>query len=159
MWKGIGSKQERDKKYSQTDRGKASRRKANKTYSKSIGGKLASKRYRKKKSTDPHYKIRRNISNGIWHRLVRQRKQKKDSSILDCLPYTIDQLKVHLEKQFITGMTWDNYGKWHIDHIRPDSSFNYTSTSDKEFQESWALKNLQPLWAKDNIKKSDKIAT
>ena len=54
-------------------------------------------------------------------------------------------------------MNWNNYGKWHIDHVRPDRSFNYKSVKDKEFQECWALKNLQPLWAIDNLKKGGKI--
>jgi len=59
----------------------------------------------------------------------------------------------YLEEKFIKGMTWDNYGKWHIDHIKPDSLFHYKSVDDKEFQECWALKNLQPLEFIENIKK------
>ena len=54
-------------------------------------------------------------------------------------------------------MSWDNYGEWHIDHILPDSSFYYVSTEDDEFKKCWALSNLQPLWAIDNLKKSNKI--
>jgi hypothetical protein len=55
-------------------------------------------------------------------------------------------------------MTWDNYGVfgWHIDHVRPKASFNFTSPDDEEFKQCWALENLQPLWWKDNITKSDK---
>jgi hypothetical protein len=59
----------------------------------------------------------------------------------------------HLEKQFTKGMTWDNYGEWHVDHIRPMSSFNFTSVDDPEFKECWALCNLQPLWELDNLSK------
>lgn len=70
--------------------------------------------------------------------------------------YTIIDLKEHLEKQFIDGMSWDNYGKWHIDHIIPIDSFNIVSLDDEEFKKCWALDNLQPLWALDNIKKSNK---
>ena len=55
-------------------------------------------------------------------------------------------------------MNWDNYGEWHVDHIIPKSSFNFSSKHDKEFKECWALDNLQPLWAEDNIAKSDKIS-
>ena len=62
----------------------------------------------------------------------------------------------HLETSFNNGMTWDNYGKWHVDHIIPKNSFNYTSPEDKEFKECWELKNLQPLWAGDNLRKSSK---
>ena len=65
----------------------------------------------------------------------------------------------HLEKQFKEGMTWNNYGYygWHIDHIRPVSSFNFNSYDDPEFKECWALSNLQPLWGKENISKKDKF--
>ena len=45
----------------------------------------------------------------------------------------------HLEKQFTKGMTWENHGKWHIDHVIPDSHFKYINVEDKEFQECWAL--------------------
>jgi len=65
--------------------------------------------------------------------------------------------KNHLEKQFKDGMTWDNYGDWHIDHIRPISSFNFKSYEDKEFKECWDLNNLQPLWAEENIRKHNRI--
>ena len=61
------------------------------------------------------------------------------------LLYTIDELIKHLEDKFTDGMTWENYGKWHIDHIIPDCSFEYTSIQDEEFQKCWSLKNLQPL--------------
>ena len=70
--------------------------------------------------------------------------------------YTLEQLKYHLECRFEEGMTWDNYGKWHIDHIRPISSFNITSVDCDDFVKCWSLDNLQPLWAKDNIMKSNK---
>ena len=67
--------------------------------------------------------------------------------------YTIEELKNHLAKKFKPGMNWDNYEKWHIDHIIPISKFKYESIKDKAFKECWALKNLQPLWASENIKK------
>jgi len=63
----------------------------------------------------------------------------------------------HLERLFRPGMNWQNMGKWHIDHIYPVSSFNFSSYEDKEFKECWDLKNLQPLWAEENINKSNKI--
>ena len=65
----------------------------------------------------------------------------------------------HIESQFKEGMSWKNHGihGWHIDHIRPISSFNFESCNDPEFKECWALENLQPLWAKENLSKSNKI--
>lgn len=69
--------------------------------------------------------------------------------------YTINDLKKHLEKHFLPGMSWGNIGKWHIDHIIPRSAYNYKSTNDIDFKRCWALNNLQPLWAEDNQKKKD----
>lgn len=69
--------------------------------------------------------------------------------------YSKEALMAHLEKQFLPGMTWDNYGEWHIDHVRPKVSFSFSSEGDDEFLECWSLSNLQPLWAEDNQKKSD----
>jgi hypothetical protein len=62
----------------------------------------------------------------------------------------------HIESQFTDGMSWDNRSEWHIDHIRPVSSFNFDSTDHPDFKKCWALDNLQPLWAKDNQSKGDK---
>ena len=55
-------------------------------------------------------------------------------------------------------MTWDNHGDWHIDHKIPDSSFTYSKMCDDQFLKSWALDNLQPLWAEENWQKSDKVS-
>lgn len=66
------------------------------------------------------------------------------------LDYSVDDLKKHLERQFAKGMTWDNFGEWHIDHIVPVVSFNLSEYGDKEFKACWALSNLRPLWAKEN---------
>ena len=83
---------------------------------------------------------------------------KDGKSTWDFLPYTADELIQHLENLFQSGMTWQNYGLygWHIDHKRPDCSFDYKSVDDEEFQKCWALDNLQPLWAIDNIRKGGK---
>lgn len=72
--------------------------------------------------------------------------------------FTIDELIEHLEHQFTEGMTWNNYGKeWHIDHIVPISSFNFTSFKDIDFKKCWSLPNLQPLYKLDNRKKGGTI--
>ena len=70
--------------------------------------------------------------------------------------YDIEDLRQHITSQFTKGMTWDNYGDWHIDHIKPLSHFDYESTDDSEFKECWSLWNLQPLWAKENYRKRDR---
>ena len=71
----------------------------------------------------------------------------------------MDELKTHLEKQFKEGMSWDNYGKWHIDHVRPRATFTIVSFEDSSFKECWALSNLQPLWADENSRKQPKRKT
>lgn len=88
------------------------------------------------------------------------RRGTKRSKTFDILGFTIDRLMAHLEAQFAPGMTWENHGAaWHIDHIRPLSSFNYETPQDAEFKAAWALTNLRPLWATDNLKKGAKIVS
>jgi hypothetical protein len=67
---------------------------------------------------------------------------------------SIEHLKDYLQSKFENGMTWENYGKWHIDHIRPCASFDLTDIEQQKI--CFNYKNLQPLWAEDNFKKSDK---
>lgn len=78
---------------------------------------------------------------------------EKESTTLDMLGYSAVQLKHHIEKQFKEGMTWENYGEWEIDHIRPLTSF---SVSDKPSVVN-SLSNLQPLWKEENMKKFNNI--
>jgi len=72
------------------------------------------------------------------------------------LGYTIKELMFHMEQLFIDGMTWRNYGKWHIDHKKPKSWFKFNTAQDTQFLECWGLENLQPKWAKDNMSKGNK---
>lgn len=119
------------------------------------------KRQKNRRDNDIQFRLRQNISSIILQKLKRRLSNKKYQSSFNYLPYIIEELMQHLEKQFEPWMNWSNYGrgngKWSIDHILPDSSFNYKSMEDKEFQECWALKNLQPLEFIENIKKSNKI--
>ncbi len=70
--------------------------------------------------------------------------------------YSIKELRIHLERQFTKGMTWDNFnaGEIHIDHIRPLSSFDLAD--EEQLRLAWDITNLRPLWAEENIKKSSK---
>jgi len=64
---------------------------------------------------------------------------------------SIDFLKQHLENKFKPGMSWKNYGKWHIDHIRPCASFDLRKPAEQK--KCFHYSNLQPLWAKENLVK------
>ena len=113
----------------------------------------ANQRWRDRYYSDPVYRIGRNVSNSIYQAL-KLRGKTKGGSTFDHLPYTPEELAEHLEKQFDEHMTWDNQGTyWHIDHIRPHASFKYDSLDHPEFQECWALENLRPLKASENISK------
>lgn len=68
--------------------------------------------------------------------------------------YTTDQLRCHIESLFEHGMTWDNYGEWHIDHIKPISAFIAEGVVVPS--EINSLDNLRPLWAIDNIIKGSR---
>jgi hypothetical protein len=85
-------------------------------------------------------------------RTIKYLNTTKDSSTIDILGYSPSQLKETIESKFTKGMTWENYGEWHIDHIRPISSFN----KDTEPKIINALSNLQPLWAKENLSKGNR---
>jgi len=72
------------------------------------------------------------------------------------LPYSGADLMLHLERQFHSGMSWNNYGtEWHIDHIVPVSSFPWSGEIDDAFKACWALSNLRPLTKFENLSKKD----
>jgi hypothetical protein len=90
---------------------------------------------------------------GMLSSVIRRIGNKKEFSTYETLGYSAEQLKRHLENLFTEGMSWDNWGKWHIDHKIPISKFN--ENDDPKIVNS--LNNLQPMWAVDNIRKSGKI--
>ena len=102
------------------------------------------------------YRLSHAFGSGMYRALKLDKAGRSWESLVG---YTINELKQHLESKFLPGMTWDNYGKhgWHIDHIIPQDFFEFDSTADVEFQYCWSLDNLQPLWAADNIRKSNKL--
>jgi hypothetical protein len=81
---------------------------------------------------------------------------KCGSSWRNMVEYTPDQLKSHIERQFVRGMGWHNRHKWHIDHIIPLASFTFSTPDDPEFKAAWALANLRPLWKAMNLSKNAK---
>lgn len=83
-------------------------------------------------------------------------KEKKDRPTFEIFGYSKIALMQHLERQFLSGMNWQNMGKWHIDHIVPLSSFNISAANDPALRVAWGLPNLRPLWAADNLRKKAK---
>ena len=94
------------------------------------------------------YRLRECIKSNLLCQLKRGNytKRSKTYKLLGC---TYKELKLYLESKFDNNMSWDNHGEWHIDHIIPLSSAN----NKEEFEKLWHYKNLQPLWAKDNLEK------
>ena len=126
----------------------------NKEYGKqwSIDNKEYRKQYQNnKKKIDIQYKIKCNLRSRIYK--VIKNQQKTGSAVKD-LGCTIITFKKYIEAKFKDGMTWDNYGEWHLDHILPLSCFNLEDR--KQFLIACNYTNYQPLWAKDNLIKSDK---
>ena len=111
---------------------------------------------RNRKANDPLYKLISNFRTAIYQ-VLKENRVDKNQSYFDVLQYTPEQLIVHLEKQFTEGITWENYGEWHVDHKQPISSFNIQEMGDSEFMKCWSLENLQPMWGEENIRKSHKI--
>lgn len=81
---------------------------------------------------------------------------KQGASWSDLVDYSLSDLRQHLERQFLKGMTWENMDRWHIDHIVPVASFSFASPEDDDFKACWALTNLRPMWAEENQRKSAK---
>ncbi|MDX1372513.1 MAG: hypothetical protein R3321_08575 [Nitrososphaeraceae archaeon] len=105
-----------------------------------------------KRKTDLNFWFAHNLRSRINSAI--KTNQKVGSAVQD-LGCTIPELKEHLEKQFQSGMNWNNRGKWHIDHIIPLDSFDLTDR--KQFLKAVNYKNLQPLWETDNLSKGKKI--
>ena len=106
------------------------------------------------------YQRERRQNNSLYRMICNYRTRvsntykNKFKSTIELLGCDGEELAKHLEEQFQEGMTHDNYGEWHIDHIRPIASFDLSNP--KEAEECFHYTNLQPLWAEDNLKKSDK---
>lgn len=102
---------------------------------------------RRRNRIDPAFRTHKRMASAV-HQALRDRKNGRKWE--DLVGYTCVDLTRHLERQFQPGMTWDNMGEWHIDHIVPKSSFEYTDETDPEFKACWAMTNLRPLWKDDN---------
>jgi len=111
---------------------------------------------RDKRRIDPIYRMMHNFRTAMYQ-VLKEKNVEKNKRYFQVLNYSPEELILHLEKLFKESMTWENYGKWHIDHIKPISAHNICEMEDEEFMKCWSLKNLQPLWAQENLSKSNKL--
>jgi len=113
------------------------------------------KRYNEKRKIDSKFRLNKIMGGSMWYSL---RGNKKGTHWERLVDYTIDDLIEHLESKFTDEMSWENAGPyWHIDHIIPISKFNFEKPEDFDFKRCWALENLQPLEAIENLKKNNKL--
>jgi len=130
--------------------------KAKKKYRQKNKKKIAEYKYwyhKNRYHNDIEYRLLHNCGNHIRIHLKQNKDSKRSIELIGC---SISELKTHLEKQFDDKMSWKNYGTyWHIDHIIPCSSFDFTDPAQQ--QKCFNYTNLQPLEAKANIRKGNKI--
>jgi hypothetical protein len=108
---------------------------------------------RERKRTNVEYWLSIIIGKRL-NRASRDYRFKKCASAKDLLGCNVTDLKRHLEFLFDPGMTWENRGAWHIDHVRPCSSFDFSQHTSQ--RACFHYSNMQPLWAKANRQKGNK---
>jgi hypothetical protein len=112
---------------------------------------------KEKLATDPAFYLHHKMRSAISAFLCKRRLSKEDNkSTLEILGYTKAHLAWHIERQFTPEMGWHNRNRWHIDHIVPLAKFKCQSVNDPEFKAAWALSNLRPIWAEENLRKGAK---
>lgn len=114
--------------------------------------KRSSAYHKKRRQTDPMFRLAMNLRKRT-NVAIRKKYWNKLNSAHKFLGCSLEELRFHIESQFREGMSWENYGKWHLDHIIPLVS---AKTVD-EIYELCHYTNLQPLWAEENARKNAKI--
>lgn len=109
---------------------------------------------KKRKQTDHGFRVLCNMRNRL-REIMRSSKNGGTDRISSLIGCSTRELSKHLESKFKKGMSWDNYGEWHVDHIIPCAAFDHEDP--KQIKTCWHFTNLQPLWAHENLKKSSKI--
>jgi len=109
-------------------------------------------RVRERRKTDPQFRILCNLRRRLSHALKGNTKSASTMTLLGC---SIMHLQDYLTMRFQPGMTWENYGTWHADHMMPCASFDLEDPEQQ--RRCFHYTNLQPMWASENISKRDKI--
>jgi hypothetical protein len=164
-------RKQKENYYKDIEKTRAKNRKGHKKYRSKPENIEKERAYRRqyknnKLKTDPAYKLRHTISGAIRDTLKTAGLSKNKQSSIKYLPYSIQDLVKHIQNQFEPWMTWQNNGIydakawddgdpntwiWQLDHIIPQSDLPYTSMEDENFKKCWALENLRPLSAKQNL--------
>jgi len=105
-----------------------------------------------RKETDPSYKLVKNLRSRLWAVLKKNQKSGTTMKLTGC---TLEELKKHLENKFEDGMSWDNYGTWHVDHIIACANFDLSDP--KQQQICFHYTNLQPMWGEKNMQKGARL--
>jgi hypothetical protein len=106
----------------------------------------------KKYKEDINYRIKHNLRTRLNLAIKNNSKHSSTIILLGC---SIKKFKEHIEKQFTHNMSWNNYGQWHLDHIKPCASFDLSKKEEQKI--CFHYSNFQPLWAKDNLIKGRKV--
>lgn len=153
-YRKSNKRKEAERKYNKSEKGKICRKKSYRKYIES--GKL-SKRNKERYDSDINFRIKRLLRIRVSLALKNSQKSGHTLNLLGC---SVEELKTHLEMQFEPGMTWENLGKgegkWQIDHVIPCSYFDLTKEENQRI--CFNYRNLQPLWAKDNLEKSNSVS-
>ena len=128
--------------YCRSEKGRATKRKYNQSE--------AGKKSRYKYDTKPMRRNQTILRKRLNRFLIKGNDTQKSRDIIGC---TRDELRARYESLFKPGMTWENYGEWENDHIIPMSKFDLSK--DEEVKKCMHYSNLQPLWRKENILKSN----
>jgi len=102
-----------------------------------------------KMKTDPFFRMKKNLRDRIRIYLKGELLSKRTKDIIGL---EMNEFRKYIESKFVNGMSWENYGEWHLDHKKP----LYLGTNNEEILELNHYTNLQPLWAEDNIQKNRK---
>lgn len=100
------------------------------------------------------FRILCNLRLRVWHAVKNSKGTRKCARTVELVGCTVEDLREHLQGKFTDGMSWENYGDWHIDHIRPCAKFDLSIPEQQRL--CFHFSNLQPLWSVDNRIKSDK---
>ena len=119
---------------------------------------------KRKRTTDPSFRLREVVSSAVNKYMKISGSSKNNNSILNYLPYNMNELRKHLESLWEPWMNWTNYGKyyqdhktWQLDHIIPQSKLPFVSMTDENFLKCWKLDNLRSLETIANIKKGNRV--